>query len=68
MNEDNTLDWYKGPLTKKHIAELREKLGIARGIIEELRELMITHSQSRIGHLHIGIDELDDALNKTSDV
>lgn len=30
--------WYKGPLTKKHIAELRRKLATARGVISNLIE------------------------------
>jgi len=68
---DKKIDWYKGPLTKKHIAELREKLGIARGLIEELREIVadpyakiVLHNMdySRI------VETIDDVLNKTSDV
>jgi hypothetical protein len=29
-------DWYKGPLTKAHVASLRRKLAIARGALEEV--------------------------------
>lgn len=32
-----TKDWYKGPKTKKHIAELRYKLALTRGFLMQLQ-------------------------------
>lgn len=61
------MDWYKDPFTKEHIADLRRKLGIARGKLEEIRQLMIDCPEARIGHLSIDVYALDDVLNETAD-
>lgn len=34
---DEVSVWYKGPLTKRRISELRRKLARARGLLEELK-------------------------------
>lgn len=38
MKRENEDSWYVGPLTKRRVAELRKKLGIARGMIDNVRE------------------------------
>lgn len=36
--DEKLLEWYNGPLTKRHVAELRKKLAIARGMLDTLAE------------------------------
>lgn len=54
------LDWYKEPLSKEHIADLRFKLAVCRGIIGEILDGMK-------GHCTLSPEDLERVLKETAD-
>lgn len=53
------LDWYSPPLTKEHIAKLREKLGKARGLLIDLRFRRLVDDDT--------LAEIEQVLDETKD-
>lgn len=65
-------DWYKGPKTKKRIAELRYKLGLARGFLTQLQFALeglpkFIQLSTQDGDIELNVKYLKDLLKETSD-
>jgi hypothetical protein len=54
---DDVLRWYKGPCTRKRVAELRQKLAVARGMLIEVVDAVGSD---------VAVD-VKDAIDKTAD-
>lgn len=67
-----TKDWYAGPKTKKHIADLRYKLAITRGFISQLETALrglpkFIRLYTQDGEVDLSTAYLEKLLKETSD-
>ena len=67
-----TKDWYKGPKTKKHIAELRYKLALTRGFLMQLQFALegvpqFVNLSTQDGEIDLSAKYLKELLKETSD-
>lgn len=75
MKNNKTKDWYKGPLSKARVAELRYKLALARGFITQLQTVLLGISlpetlelSTRDGDFKIDLKAIKQLLKETADL
>jgi len=72
MKQTIKKDWYKGPKTKKHIAELRYKLALTRGFLMQLQFAIqglpkFVNLSTQDGEVDLNPQYIENLLKETSD-
>lgn len=67
-----TKDWYEGPLTKKHVADLRHKLALTRGFLYQLQFALeglpsFVNLSTQSGEVDLNPKFIEELLKETAD-